>query len=206
MSVTYRPASEVRRIAEWLIPQHHPDLDQVRIEYVFRSEAAKSRGKQIWGKARKVTGLNAYLATLTGFAGALAEMAELDATVSINGTTLPSDTAKAEPFFVLEIAEDVWAQLDGSQRTALVDHELCHFAVGHDDDGQPVLSTRPHDLEEFRSIVERHGLWRPDVELMARSFEQLDMRLDVQPAAATARVVDPKTGEIILERTDEAES
>jgi hypothetical protein len=143
---SYRPASEVRRIATTLIPQHHIDLCDVRIEYVFREEAAKKNGKIVLGTARKLTGLNAFLATETDEAG----IAHGDA-----------------DFFVIEIAEDTWQKLNNHQRTALVDHELCHCQVEWSDDGVPTLKMRPHDLEEFRAIVDRHGLWQPDLEHMA---------------------------------------
>jgi hypothetical protein len=62
MSATYRPAPSVERIAQALIGKHHHHLSDVRVDYVFRSEAAKSGGKTVMGKARKISGLNAYLA------------------------------------------------------------------------------------------------------------------------------------------------
>ncbi len=60
--------------------------------------------------------------------------------------------------FVMVIAEDQWERLDAKKREALIDHELCHCAI--DVDGKPYL--RPHDLEEFADVIERHGFWRKD--------------------------------------------
>jgi hypothetical protein len=34
-----------------------------------------------------------------------------------------------------------------------------------------------HDFEEFRAIVDRWGLWRPDVELFAASCAQYELKL-----------------------------
>lgn len=58
----YYPAPEVEKVARLLIDEHHPDLTDADIVYVFRDPPAKTGGKEQWGKARKITGLNAYLA------------------------------------------------------------------------------------------------------------------------------------------------
>jgi hypothetical protein len=70
-----------------------------------------------------------------------------------------AELADPTTFFVIVISADTWKRLDERQRRALVDHELCHCVVSYDDDGMPVLSTRTHDIEEFGSIIDRHGLW-----------------------------------------------
>lgn len=151
MTVTYRPADEPARIAGKLINKHHDHLAGQRIEYVFRSTASKSNGKVVLGKARKVTGLNAYLAQ--------PEPDEVPVDADVD-------------FFVIEFAEDEWAKLDTDQREALVDHELCHLQVEWDDETEEItLKLRPHDLEEFNEIVRRHGLWRDDVREFAETIQ-----------------------------------
>ena len=58
------------------------------------------------------------------------------------------------------------------QLRALIDHELCHGTVAvnakgetkEQEDGRPVYRVRKHDVEEFREIVERYGLWKADLE------------------------------------------
>lgn len=144
MTVTYSSAPEVKKIAEDLIPKHHEHLEQVQIEYVFRSEAAKEAGKTILGKARKVGGLNAFLLAN--------EREELDDEETVT-------------FFVIEIARDAWSGLTKAQRTGLVDHELTHCRTKYNDEGDLTLYVAPHDLEEFHAVVERHGLWQRDVEI-----------------------------------------
>lgn len=58
--------------------------------------------------------------------------------------------------FLIWIAGDYWPRLNEKQRQALVDHELCHCAmVGNK------TATRPHDINEFACILERHGVWYP---------------------------------------------
>jgi predicted metallopeptidase len=98
VSVDYSPAPEVAKIADSLIESDHQELAPARIDYVFRSKASRSRGHVVLGKARKITGLSAFLAG--------------------NGN---------DPFFVVEIALDEWVMLDEDGKRALVDHELCHL-------------------------------------------------------------------------------
>lgn len=159
----FERAPEVAVIGEKLIGdvEEHADLQGVRIEYVFRDRAVKSKGRVTLGKARRVSGLNAFL------------VAAADG--------IPDDEAN-EPFFVVEIAADTWGRLDEAQQVALVDHELCHLLV--DVDG--ALAIRGHDLEEFGCIVSRHGLWKSDVahfgaevaEQLALAIEQAESFLD----------------------------
>lgn len=152
MPVTFRPAPAVERIAEKLIRNHHTDLTDVEIRYVFRSATAKTNGKAVWGKARKMSGLTAYLAH--------------DPVEAPGGD---------DDFFVVEISEPVWTILDDAQRTALVDHELCHCTTEIDEKTDELkLKLRPHDLEEFRQIVERHGLWQPDLTEFAVTVAQAE--------------------------------
>lgn len=62
------------------------------------------------------------------------------------------------------------------QRTALLDHELCHAEVKLDDRtndpvrderGRKVYRLRKHDIEEFSAVVARNGIWRHDIERFA---------------------------------------
>lgn len=179
MPVTYRPAPAVERIARKLIAEHHDHLDGWRIDYVFRSTHANKGGRAVAGTARKMSGLNAYLAT--------PEASELGGDV--------------DPFFVIEIAEDFWAEFDANQRRALVDHELSHCQIEWDDAGEKAsLVIVGHDLEEFRSIVERHGLWSPDLEAMARTMAEAPTPpslFDVTTEGGTTVVtIDADTGEV----------
>jgi predicted metallopeptidase len=153
MPTEWWTAPEVEEIAEKLIAEHHPHLADVKIRYVFRDEAAKSRGRTVLGKARKISGLNAHLVGLVG-------RNHVDGEVD---------------FFVIEVASDTWRQLDDKQRVALVDHELCHLNIEEPEDATKdrKLVLRGHDLEEFTEIVQRHGLWKPDVDEFARAVGQL---------------------------------
>lgn len=150
----YRPAPEVESIGRNLIRdvEDHKSLDAVRVDFIYRDKASKSNGRTVLAKARKVSGLNAFLAN--------AEMVQRD-------------------FFVIEVAEDTWDQLDEHQQKALVDHELMHCHVEFDEAGTPQLAIRGHDMEEFRAIIERHGLWLSSTaEFGSAVAEQLAMAVD----------------------------
>jgi predicted metallopeptidase len=135
--IRYWEAPEVREIAESLL-DFHPHLRGETVMYIFRSEAAESKMRVVLGKARRVSGLTAYLAA----SGLFEDM-------------------EPQPFYLIEIAHDTWQKLTGSQRIALVDHELSH--IGPD-------GMLAHDVEEFSPVVQRHGLWKPDLRELARSM------------------------------------
>lgn len=62
------------------------------------------------------------------------------------------------PFdFIITLSEDVWDALTELQRTALIDHELCH-CIGYPDH----WTTKGHDFEEFFCIIDRYGFWRDE--------------------------------------------
>lgn len=67
--------------------------------------------------------------------------------------------SREELDFIVWFAADQWETLTDEQKTALVDHELCHcrFLNGS-------AEIRPHDVEEFDAVIRRHGLWWPDAE------------------------------------------
>lgn len=165
--VKYWKARHVAEIAEELIPQYHQHLEESEILYLFRSEHTEENGKVKLGKARKVSGLNAYLARQSYIEGAnLAQNTENYLGDKRIGLDDPGSKVFAEPLLIVEIAHDVWSGLTVEQRVALVDHELSHFGP----DGM-----RSHDVEEFRDVIERHGLWTPDLEAVAETIAQQEL-------------------------------
>lgn len=147
----HRPASEPKRIGEELIAKYYPDIvdSGCRIEWLFQSEAAKKGGKLVLGTCKKISGEAAYLSQV--------------------GT--PSE-GYVEPkylsYYRIAIAEDCWQELSESQRAALVDHELQHILLDHDDDEGWTLKTQGHEIEEFSDVIKRHGLWEPGLAWFAR--------------------------------------
>jgi hypothetical protein len=165
MGAMYRSAPEVEKIAERLIAtvERHELLGDVRVDYVFIDQAPVSRGRLILGRARKVTGLSAYLAN-----------GRPTSDPNLDGFTV------REPLFVIEISFDTWRTLTTAQKEALVDHELCHCRVGIDEKTNGwKLSTVGHDVEEFACVVERHGLWSNGLTGLGRLMsEQLSLEIN----------------------------
>lgn len=84
--------------------------------------------------------------------------------------------------FVILLSRLFWRNdaVADKQRRALLDHELMHAAVKHDDRGEParderdriVYRIRKHDLEEFSAIVERYGTYTRDLETFAAALRR----------------------------------
>jgi hypothetical protein len=62
--------------------------------------------------------------------------------------------------FLFEVALDTWNELDPNARTALVDHllERC-YGEEDEDTGEMSWRVREPDVQEFSSILQRHGAW-----------------------------------------------
>lgn len=175
MAASFTEADEVRQVAQPLISQHHGHLLGTRMEYVFRSETQTKGDKEIWGTARKISSLSAYLAGQE------------------------DDGDGNESFFVITISKPVWGALTELQRTALVDHELAHCWQEEEYDAKGNCTIKrsilPHDLEEFNAIYQRYGDWKPDVrefeKIMQRRAGQLSLLdEDEEAAAAVGRFAD----------------
>lgn len=75
--------------------------------------------------------------------------------------------------FVIIINRETWDALTLRQRDALVDHELCHCRMTKTKTGETRWWIRSHDVEEFAEIIERHGLWFPDLEKFVKAGQQV---------------------------------
>jgi hypothetical protein len=149
MPQKYWPAPEVEDVANDLIHDFHSHLASEHLVYIFLDEAPVSKGRVQMGRAKIATGLNAWLAT-----------EKLDR------------EPEPAPFFIVEIAKKYWDVMTAAQRRALVDHELHHCWV--DEEGK--LSVQPHDVEEFNSVIARHGLWWQDVQTFAETVMEAKQR------------------------------
>jgi Putative phage metallopeptidase len=127
--------------------RYHSDVDEAAIALAWRTSLKPDKdGHLILGKCVKVSDL-------------YREFAQYD--------------------FIILLNREVWedGEFTEEKKRALIDHELCHAAGAEDDDGpkydergRRVFRTRKHDIEEFRSIVERHGCYKRDLELFAEAL------------------------------------
>jgi len=85
---------------------------------------------------------------------------------------LLEDTLGFYPHFLIILSDDWWQDASPVQREILVFHEALHAAHAkykygelrfHRETGQPIPGIRPHDVEEFTSVVARYGGWKEDV-------------------------------------------
>lgn len=94
--------------------------------------------------------------------------------------------------FIIILNYEFWndGQTTDAQRAALLDHELCHASVSTDAQGEEkmdvhgryVYRVRKHDVEEFREIVDRHGIWKQDLQQFAESIRAAKKQPLLHPA------------------------
>jgi hypothetical protein len=130
-------------VMEGLKEKHHTNLDGAKIAMAWRiGWRADSDGIMTLGKCRKRGDLDRELDSFD---------------------------------FVILLNQEAWKGLNDTQKRALIDHELCHAQIVIDSDGNQktddrdrlVCRIRKHDCEEFKCIVERHGLWTSDLAELA---------------------------------------
>ena len=88
--------------------------------------------------------------------------------------------------FIVVLQKQFWKDesVSDGQRTALLDHELSHATLKLDADHEPVEDERgrkvyrivKHDLEEFSAVVARHGMYKKDIEVFAKSLQRAKQR------------------------------
>jgi hypothetical protein len=158
MSAEYSSAESVQAVAQSLMATYHPELATARIAYLFIDRVPKKGGRELLGKAAKVSGRWKMLT-------------ELD--------------------FCIEVAAPKWQDLTDDQKTALVDHLLERCSGEEDEeDGSYNWTLREPDVQEFSTILQRHGIWNESL----TGFVQVAQSLNI------AEIVREETGE----RVDEA--
>lgn len=60
--------------------------------------------------------------------------------------------------FLIVVYEPNVALMDEVQLKILLEHELLHIKIENPDDIEPVYSINPHDVEDFRSILDKYGI------------------------------------------------
>lgn len=160
------------RIMDELVAKHHPDLCQAKIALAWHYG---------WDE-------------------------DPDGRLQLGQAKKASDLDRALHSFDLVILLNyhVWISVDFSaaQMEALIDHELCHFAVVKDEEGFPQMDSkhrecfriRKHDVEEFCEIGARHGMWKADIE----KFVGLAMEANKKPLLKAIRNMIPEDGSVTI--------
>lgn len=158
----YRKASRyVEAMVEEAVAVHHPHLYGLEIDVVFTDKTPKSKGREVWGRAKKISGLNEFLA---------------------RPKARQEEYGDGQDFFVIELSEKAFGNLTTEGQKALIDHCLSQCEIVFDEETQVVaLSVVGPDIAEFEGVVRRHGLWRESVkDFVQAGAEQLS--LEAQPA------------------------
>ncbi len=148
----FTDALDVQAMAATLIKEIHKHLAEAKIRYLFREGPWERQKKETWGTAQRITGQVKYL---TGYD------------------------------FIITISREVWQSNITFRREmmeALLDHELQHCCKDEDQAGNNVWYIQGHDVEDFASIVRRHGLWSEElIRLMKVSEEYAQGQIDFAP-------------------------
>jgi len=86
-----------------------------------------------------------------------------------------------EKDFLIEVALDCWNEASDRQKQALVDHLLeCCTGVENEETGELKWSRRTPDVQEFTSILHRHGAWTDALAGMVEVAQRLNIEARVQ--------------------------
>jgi len=98
------------------------------------------------------------------------------------------------PRFIITLARDYCSECSDLDFCAFVEHELYHIAQAQDEfgapkfnkEGQPVLTMRGHDVEEFVGVVRRYGANADVQQLVEAASKPAEVaQLDVARACGT---------------------
>lgn len=161
----YTVAEEAERIGRRLIDSidPHAHLRDAEISYVFRDDELRRQGKVIAADCILV-----------------ARILQSDKRWSrlVKWALLRITSRISLPDFLVLIDRNIWEGMSIAEKVALMDHELSHawFQTEEDGetqkfkkDGSPLWAIKGHDIEEFRGVVGRNGLWSPELRDFARS-------------------------------------
>ncbi len=125
----------------------HAHLNDADIGFMWASSAFSKRGRTVLGQAEEV------MLRAGGWQKARMEQQMYEWFGRV-------------PKFIITLAADYCSQCSDLAFCALVEHELYHIAQAtdeygapkfHRETGQPVLTLRGHDVEEFVGVVRRYG-------------------------------------------------
>lgn len=100
---------------------------------------------------------------------------------AVKAADIPRQLANVD--WIIALNRNAFEMFTPQQRRAIIDHELCHAAVSinpktgeekTDAHGRTVYRVRRHDIEEFREVVKRNGLWKDDLQNFWQSIVESD--------------------------------
>jgi hypothetical protein len=98
-----------------------------------------------------------------------------------------------EKDFLIEVALDCWDEADNRQREALVDHllECCTGVEDNENGGAMKWHMRAPDVNEFTSVITRHGAWNEDLQNLVQVAQRLNIEERVQEVVESVQQQSP---------------
>jgi predicted metallopeptidase len=85
--------------------------------------------------------------------------------------------AKFQPYleydYIIWLSEEDYMSMDDRAREALIYHELLHCKYNFEAGSWGI---RPHDIQEFSQVIERYGIWSPDVRKVKDAIDKYEMQ------------------------------
>lgn len=77
--------------------------------------------------------------------------------------------------YIISASGDIWDHLEQRRREILIWHELEHVHPEYNEDkGEYNFKVRNHDVEDFQSIIEEHGVdWFDEMRTIVSSFHDM---------------------------------
>lgn len=149
----FTPAPDLERIADALIERHHHRVaSEATIIYLWRDKAWKAKGKVVFGKCQKPTGL-------------LKHFAAADVVIA-----LAADALRDMGATYRQIEAALWHELCHVGETEEPDDSK--------EDWVPELTILPHDFEGFATELTLFGDWRSDLTTAVHAVRQMKLDLD----------------------------
>lgn len=78
--------------------------------------------------------------------------------------------------YIISVSGDIWDELDDQRKRIVIWHELEHVHPEYNEDkGEYNYKVRRHDVEDFASIIEEHGVdWFSNLKTIVASFHDMD--------------------------------
>jgi predicted metallopeptidase len=156
MALEFRAATDLQPIIDRIIELFYPLVQGATVRAVYRSSKFPDSPFTV-ARIEKITGLRAWLYSRA--------------------------PGEQEGWFLIQIVLPNWDAFEARGHVAILDHEICHI---HYSDETDTLGLRPHTVEEFPEIVERHGAYEPGLERFMEALQRGEE--------------DPSTRDEILER------
>lgn len=95
--------------------------------------------------------------------------------------------------FLITVSYPTWNDLEDAAKRAALDHELEHCWVEDDDKtGETKYKILPHDVEEFGSVIRRHGLYSTDLVRLGSVVEDARVPDDLPRETVIHKLGEPK--------------